>query len=150
MSKVSALRKLLREEMVSVLREELPKLLKETKYAPEYKENIKKQMEGKIPETLNKRATQRIVPPKVGSNILNSILAETANSMTQMDATMYEDTSISGYEDIQAQFGGPQVVSSVNDMLATSMGSTSHEAVQINNVPDFSSLMDKMISKGEI
>lgn len=150
MSKVSALRKLIREEMLSVLREELPKLLQEVKHVPQYKENIKKQMENKIPNTLNKPTAPRVISPKVGNNILDSILAETANSMTQMDSAVYGDSSIGGYEDLQEHFGGPKVVNSVTDMLANSMGSSSHEAVHINAVPDFSALMDKMMSKGEI
>lgn len=150
MSKVSALRKLIREELITVLREELPRLLQEGKSMPQYKENIKKQMDSKIPESLNKSKAPKIIPPKVGNNILNSILAETAHTMTQVDATVYGDTSISGYDDLQEQFGGPKVVNSVTDMLSNSMGSTSHEAVHINAVPDFSALMDKMMSKGEI
>lgn len=150
MSKVSAFRKLLREEIKLALREELPRLLQEGKTVPQYKENIKKQMESKVPETLNKSKAPKIIPPNVGNNILNSILAETAHTMTQVDATVYGDTSISGYDDLQEQFGGPKVVTSVEDMLSNSMGSTSHEAVHINAVPDFSALMDKMISKGEI
>jgi hypothetical protein len=150
MSKVSALRKLIREELVHVLRQELPRLLQEGKAVPQYKESLKRQMESKIPETLNKPTAPKINAPKIGNSILDSILAETAHTMTQVDAAAYGDTSISGYDDLQEHFGGPGVVNSVTDMLSNSMGSTSHEAVHINAVPDFSALMDKMMSKGEI
>ena len=112
MSKESALRRLIREELTHVLKQELPKLLQEGKPVPQYKESIKKQMETKIPDTLVKRQAPRIMPPKVGNNILNSILAETAQSMTQTDAVAYSDTEVSGYEHLQEQFGGPKVASS--------------------------------------
>lgn len=148
MSKIDALRKILREEIALVLRQELPKLLQESKSDTQFRESLKKQVSQKIPGTLNER-TKAVSPPilKKG-NILNDMLAETAMNMNQRDAGFIENSEVNGFSAIQNYEASS--VSDVNSMLASSMPSAAHEMVQINAVPDFNNLMDKMINKGAI
>lgn len=148
MSKISTFRKILREEIALALRQELPKILEESKKTPEYKQSIKKQMDQKIPGTLNEIAKKPIAPVLTKNSMLNSLLADTAESMTQRDSSLLENAQMDGFSAINNYSGEVSSVGSVNDMLAAASPSSNHQMVQVNAVPDFNSLMDKMISKG--
>jgi len=138
MSKLDALRKLIREEIRSAIREELPRLLSENKHVekdPDYKnkirEQVKKSVTGGIPLTLNE--PRRAAPVQFsGNNPLAMLLNETAQNMTPED---------------MGETREPSVVSSVSDMIGTARKSSNLEMVEIENVPDFSGIMKKLMNK---
>jgi hypothetical protein len=149
---IDILRKLIREELRAVIKEELPRLLEENKKSvPSYKESVLESKNKKIPGTLN---TSRPAPPKfVSRDPISNILNETANSMMQSEDTFYFDSS-----NVTADGLGmmqnvnynrePNVVDNVSDMLSSARPSSNIEMVQINNVPDFTDLMSRMREKG--
>ena len=139
MANLDALRKIIREEVRAVFQEELAGILKEAIMAPKSTSTI---MESSrpiskpvVPATMNRSVPKPVAPVLSPGNPLNSLLAETAQSMT---------------EDDFAGFGGQGVekdtplVESVGDMFANARGSSNLEAIQINAVPDFSHMMAKM------
>lgn len=149
MSKLDALRKLIREEMRQVIREELPKLLVENKGATKYSDTFKPKAKDEPPLTLNTHRERKIAPPVItGNSMLNSLLSETAASMTPADEVHVSTTDIDGYSLMQQSIDENASVGGVNDMLQSAAPSSAVEMVQINQVPDFSELMDKMMKKG--
>lgn len=156
MTKSQIFRKMIREEVQSALREEMPKILKELKSVSESKTSLKestKDIYG-VPLTLNEQKKQtkpnkQNIPSFANNQALNGLLQETMLSMTSDDAAGF------GY-DIQDQHPSmvfqpkEDRVGNVNDMLATARGAGSIEAVQVNVVPDFSALMDRLLEKGDI
>lgn len=156
MAKIDILKKLIREELRAVLREELPKILSESKKmeAPKsYKSSIleAKSKAKQIPGTLN------TVPPPVpvfskSTNPLADMLNETAMQLSQNE-TMYFDTSnvnANGFDIMRNAQGEAEVVQDVNSMLVSARPSSNFDMVQINAVPDFTGLMNKMKERGEI
>jgi len=145
MAQIDALRKLIREELRAVLKEEMPKMLKEIK-APiqDPKKSLQEQVKSKIPGTLN---TAERKPIKfAGNNPMAFLLNDTANRMLNENFSMTSD-------DIHPAlaFQPKEVaVGSVEGMLGTARPSSNLAAVQINEVPDFSALMNKMKERGEI
>jgi len=155
MASVELLRKLIREEVRAVFQEELAGILKEAiiekrslKTITESEKPSKKPL---IPGTLNTKPFKPVIAPNLGTNNpLNNLLAETARAMTADD---YGNIS---YDSSQAQgFGYMQsaevpVVSSVTDMMSTARASSNLDAIQINAVPDFTQLMNKLKANGDI
>lgn len=138
MAKLDALRKLIREEVRAVFQEELAGILKEAIIANKGQQTITESARPKptsVPATLNRAAPKPVAPILSPGNPLNSLLAETAQSMTMDDF---------------GAFGGPQaerdapIVESVDQMFATARKSSNLDAIEINAVPDFSAMMDKM------
>lgn len=157
MSKVDLLRKLIREELRVVLREELPRILNESRKPAgsiSYKDSIlesQNKSRKQIPGTLN--AERKPVVPKFSSaNPLASFLNETATSMVGTQDEMYlnpVNMEADGYSVLQNSAINENVdASDVNSMLASARPSAAIEMVQINEVPDFTNLMTKMIAKG--
>jgi hypothetical protein len=147
MAQIDALKKLIREELRAVLREELPKLLKEVQ-APAVKDpkkNLQEQVKAKIPGTLNTKASRPQIKFDT-SNPMSAFLNDTAKSMLQEDFSM---TSADVHPALAFQ---PNQVSvgSVEGMLGSAKPSSNINAVQINEVPDFSALMGKLKERGEI
>jgi len=139
MANLDALRKLIREEVKAVFQEELAGILKEAimvnKNQPVITESSRPKASPVAPATMNRTVPKPIAPVLSPGNPLNSLLAETAQSMTIED---YEGIGGTGMErDIP-------VVESVGDMFANAKGRGSVEAIQINAVPDFSHMMAKM------
>lgn len=143
MAKLDLLRKIIREEVKAVFQEELAGILKEaimTTKQPSIVESVKPSKQV-IPGTLN-TARPTVVAPMLGAgNPLNSLLAETAKSMTDNDLA-----SLSGAE---SQRDAP-IVESVGGMLASARPSSNLDAIEINAVPDFTGLMAKMKANGQI
>jgi hypothetical protein len=147
MGQLDQLRKLIREELRSVIKEELPKILKEG-YKPvmsDPKKNLQEQVKSKIPGTLNTHASR----PQIkfaGNNPMAALLNDTANNMLNEDFSM---TSADVHPGLGFQ---PKEVSvgSVEGMLGSARPSSNIDAVQINEVPDFSGLMAKFKERGEI
>jgi hypothetical protein len=149
MSKLDAFRKLIREEMRHVIREELSKLLVENKGASQYQETFKPKKKDQPPLTLNTARDKRPVAPVItGNSMLNSLLSETAMNMVPSDEVHISTTDMDGYALMQQGNEEATQVGAVEDMLQSANRSGVHEMVQINHVPDFSQLMDKMMQKG--
>ena len=139
MANLDVLRKLIREEVRAVFQQELAGILKEAIIANKGQQTIVESTrpiaKPIAPATLNRSVPKPIAPVLSPGNPLNSLLAETAQSMTMDD---YGDFNGQGVErDIP-------IVESVGDMFANSRGSSNLEAIQINAVPDFSQMMAKM------
>ena len=138
------LRKIIREELTKVIREELPRLLSESTQS--VKQQTKKV--DQPPLTLNSSPMVRFedVKFKKSSNPLTNLLNETAMSMMNDESSINFSTNDVGpgmhpalaFQPKEAAVGTP------SDMLATARASSNIDAVQINVVPDYSALMDKM------
>ena len=138
------LRKIIREELTKVLREELPRLLSES--TQQVKQQIKRN--DQPPLTLNSSPMVRFedVKFKKSSNPLATLLNETAKDMIN-EGTDFSFSSADvgpGINPVLAFQPKEAAVGGVNDMLATARPSSNIDAVQINVVPDYSALMDKM------
>ena len=139
MANLDAFRKLIREEVKAVFQEELAGILKEAIIANRGQQTIVESTrpiaKPAVPTTMNRSVPRPIAPVLSPGNPLNSLLAETAQSMT-MDE--FGDLNGEGVEkDIP-------LVESVGEMFASAKGRSSVEAIQINAVPDFSHMMAKM------
>jgi hypothetical protein len=139
MANLDAFRKLIREEVKAVFQEELAGILKEAIIANRGQQTIvestRPTAKPAVPTTMNRSVPRPVAPVLSPGNPLNSLLAETAQSMT-MDE--FGDLNGQGVErDVP-------IVESVGDMFANSRGSSNLEAIQINAVPDFSHMMAKM------
>jgi hypothetical protein len=156
MTKSELFRKMIREEVQKAIREEMPKILKEIKSISESKTTLKegiKDIYG-VPLTLNEPrkpqpVNKQAMPAFANNQALNSLLQETMISMTSDDAAGF------GYDVVDRhpmEVFQPAVdqVGGVNDMLATARGAGNIEAVQVNVVPDFSALMDRLIQSGDM
>lgn len=143
MAKLDALRKIIREEVRAVFQEELAGILKEAVMANRTQQPITEAVKPKpaVPGTLNKQTTKLVPPVLSAGNPLNSLLAETAMTMTSKD--------FEGLNGMQAQADIP-VVDSMSDMLASARRSTNLDAIEINAVPDFTQIMAKMQANGEV
>ena len=139
MTNLDALRKIIREEVKAVFQAELAGILKEAIMANKGQQTISESnrpiAKPTVPATMNRSVPRPVAPVLSPGNPLNSLLAETAQSMT-MDE--FGDLNGQGVErDVP-------IVESVGDMFANSRGSSNLEAIQINAVPDFSHMMAKM------
>lgn len=150
MAKVELLRKIIREEVEKAIRKEMPQILREIKMSSvDTKPVIRESKKQTIPGTLN---TQPFIPAKAvqfnGSDPLSRMLNETAINMAADDHGIAFNS-----DDVMADpmsFFQPQEASvgSVNGMLQSARGSSAPELVTINEVPDFTELMGKMMAKG--
>ena len=139
MANLDAFRRLIREEVKAVFQEELAGILKEAIIANRGQQTIVEStrpiVKPVVPATMNRSIPRPVAPVLSPGNPLNSLLAETAQSMT-MDE--FGDLNGEGIErDVP-------IVESVGDMFANSRGSSNLEAIQINAVPDFTHMMAKM------
>lgn len=144
MAKLDILRKIIREEVKAVFQEELAGILKEAIIANKGTTitEVAQPRKQSVPGTLN-TAQPRVIAPMLGANNpLNSILAETAQSMTDHDLE-----SLGGTSGVERDV---PIVESVNGMFAAARPSSNLDAIEINAVPDFSGLMAKMKANGEI
>lgn len=152
MSKIEAFRKIIREEMRKVIKEELSSMvsiLNESKTSSTYSETFKSKKTNDIPLTLNKQ-TPKVAHPITGNSMLNTLLSETAMNMQSSEEMHFTSHDVDGFSLMSRASEESDRVGSVNGMLASSRPSGVHEMVQINEVPDFSELMNKMMSKGTI
>ena len=144
MATLDLLRKIIREEVKAVFQEELAGILREAIMVNKgntITESVRPK-KSQTPQTLN-TAPPRVIAPNLGmSNPLNSILAETAQSMTDNDLE-----SLGGMPGMERDV---PIVESVNGMFAAARPSSNLDAIEINAVPDFSGLMAKMKANGEI
>lgn len=139
MANLDLLRKLIREEVTAVFQQELAGILKEAIIANKGQQTITESTrpvsKPAVPATMNRSIPRPVAPVLSPGNPLNSLLAETAQSMT-MDE--FGDLNGQGVErDVP-------IVESVGDMFANSRASSNLDAIQINAVPDFTHMMSKM------
>jgi hypothetical protein len=147
---VKLLRKVIREEVQAVVREELGILLEAPKPKPVVAEARQTTVKNSMVESIKPaKPTQPIKPTAfTNNNILNEILNETKHasdwqSLGTMDSSMAQG------------FGRPmmnevQVVNSVDQMLSSTRPAGDINAVKIDVVPDFSALMNKMKQDGKL
>jgi hypothetical protein len=157
MAKLDLLRKLIREEVRAAIQEQLSEILKEAitvnKSSRVEVQETFKPSKPVIPGTLNTRpARPQYMPQLAPDNPLNNLLMETAQSMTDQDIGSLNYDSSNAME-----FGGngmyqpeTQVVSTVDEMFASARPSSNMDMVEINAVPDFTGLMEKLRANGEI
>jgi len=153
-TKVDILRKLIRQEVAKAIRQEMPAILQEVRIQSTTKQVIKesKSLKKVIPGTLN---TQPVRPtPNFSGNPLANILNETAMTMGDVDDMSFTSGDIGPDSigiDPTSFFQQKQVaVGDVNSMLSTARPSSDPSMVQINEVPDFTQLMNKLKAKGAI
>lgn len=147
MASVDLLRKLIREEVVKALRQELPSLIQEIKGSPiiDSKKSLQEQVKSKIPGTLNTPQSKKPIV-FASNNPMAMLLNETAKNMLQEDFSMTTENvhPAMAFQPKQDKVGD------VNSMLTTARPSSNHSAVQINEVPDFTGLMSRLKEKGAI
>jgi hypothetical protein len=154
MGKLDSFRKLIREEVRAVFQEELASILKEAIISN--KQTITESAAPKkaaIPGTLNTQPVRKMAAPILSpNNPLNSLLAETANAMSgdDMETFSFDSSDAMGFGGAQMLREAAPVVDSVDQMLATARPSSNMDAIQINAVPDFTALMNKMQQNGQI
>ena len=144
MAQIDVLRKLIREELRAVIREELPKILSEAKTPiVDAKKALQEQVKTKIPGTLN---TSRPKPIQFNGNPMAAFLNDTAKNMLSEDFSMTTENvhPALAFQPKQDKVGD------VNSMLSTAKPSSNINAVQINEVPDFTGLMSRLKDKGAI
>ena len=149
MSKLEVLRKLIREEVRAAIKEELTPILKEIKSptsAP-----ITKSFTNSLKEEVTR--SKKIQSISTGDPIMD-LLNETKQTMTgdEYKSMINADASMAqGFPAMMSNaVGGTQVVESVDQMLANTRPASDVTQVQIDSVPDFSALMGKMKSNGQI
>lgn len=144
---IKLLRKVIREEVQAVVREELGILLEAPEPKPVVAEAKKTTVKNSMVESIKPaKPTQPSKPVSfTNNNVLNQILNETAQSGEWRSvADMTSDNAMG--------FGGkePAVVSSVDQMFASTRPAGDINAVRIDVVPDFTGLMAKMKQEGQI
>lgn len=145
---VKLLRKVIREEVQAVVREELGILLETPESKPVVAETRQTTVKNSMVESIKPaKPTQPLKPMNfTNNNILNEILNETATSGDWHSVANMNSSMARG-------FSGPvdvPVVNSVDQMLASTRPAGDINAVRIDVVPDFSALMNKMKQDGKI
>jgi len=143
---VKLLRKVVREEVQQVVREELGLLLE----TPEPKKTVVETKNSLVDSIKDSIPAKPITPTMFTNNsILNDILNETAvngdfRSMGNFDSSNAQSFGMGNLMNETA------VVTSVDQMLSTARPAGDVSQVQIDAVPDFSGLMATMKEKGQL
>jgi hypothetical protein len=143
---VKLLRKVVREEVQQVVREELGLLLE----TPEPKKTVVETKNSLVDSIKDSIPAKPITPTMFANNsILNDILNETAvngdfRSMGNFDSSNAQSFGMGNLMNETA------VVTSVDQMLSTARPAGDVSQVQIDAVPDFSGLMATMKEKGQL
>jgi hypothetical protein len=151
---IKLLRKVVREEVQSVVREELGLLLE----TPESKKNVietkKSTVKNSMIESIKPVVKQHVKSSTfTNNNVLNDILNETANGNEWRSVVEGTSQMAPNFNSSMGQYGDgaePIVVESVDQMLANTRPAGDINAVRIDTVPDFSNLMQTMKEKGQI
>ena len=152
---IKLLRKVVREEVQQVVREELGLILETPKSEKTIAETIKPAVKNSMVESI--RPVKSIQTAKsmefTNNNVLNDILNETANGgewCSIVDATSQMAPNFGPMNGAYGDINETTVVSSVDQMLANTRPSGDINSVKIDTVPDFTGLMSKMKEKGQI
>ena len=151
---IKLLRKVIREEVQSVVREELGLLLETPEPKKTMTETKKPVVKNSMVESIRPVAKQPIKPAAfTNNNVLNDILNETANNGEWRSVVEATSQMAPNFAPSMGQYGGvaePAVVGTVDQMLANTRPAGDINAVKIDVVPDFSALMSTMKEKGQI
>jgi hypothetical protein len=146
---IKLLRKVVREEVQQVVREELGLLLETPTPKQTVVETKKSTMKNSMVDSIrSSKPTQPIKPTSfTNNNILNDILNETAQGEEWRSVIDGQSHMAQGF---RGEINETTVVNSVDQMLANTRPAGDINAVQIDVVPDFSGLMKTMKEKGQI
>ena len=145
---IKLLRKVIREEVQSVVREELGLLLEAPSPKPVMTESKKSYVTNSLVESI------KPTPPKKSTRSMNFTNNSILNEMLNQTAQNEDWRNIASLDSSDAMgFGGinePVVVGSVDQMLSSTRPAGDINSVRIDAVPDFSNLMKTMKEKGQI
>jgi hypothetical protein len=151
--KVETFRKLIREEVKRVLREELPTVINEINETPRGVAKSGRAFSGLF-EEIDQKVKQPVI--KSTGNPMLDLINETKMSMVAggdewKSIGDFNSNILNSYRsEMMNAFGGAPAVESVDQMIATARPSVDINQVQINTVPDFSKMMDALKEKGKI
>jgi hypothetical protein len=151
---IKLLRKVVREEVQNVVREELGLLL-ETPKSEQTVVETKKTTKNSMIESIKPVKPQQPAKPTTftNNNVLNDILNETANGgewRSVVDATSQMAPNFGPMNGAYSGMTETTVVNSVDQMLSSARPAGDVTHVKIDAVPDFSGLMKTMKEKGQI
>jgi DUF438 domain-containing protein len=147
---IKLLRKVIREEVQSVVREELGILLEAPSPKPVMTESKKTVVKNSLVESIKPTQIQSKKTIKsmnfTNNSILNEMLTQTAQNEDWRSIASLDSSDVMGFGGINE----PVVVDSVDQMLSSTRPAGDINAVKIDVVPDFSALMSKMKQEGKI
>ncbi len=145
---IKLLRKVIREEVQAVVREELGILLEAPEPKPIMVETKKTVIKNSMVESIKPAKPKQPTKPIsfTQNNILNEILNETAHASDWQSIANMDSSMAQGFGGIQE----PTVVNNVDQMLVSTRPAGDINSVRIDVVPDFSNLMKTMKEKGQI
>ena len=151
MTKLDVFKKLIREEVRQVFREEIKTLLTEMRLQPTpqpSQNNYKKTLK----ETLTAPVPKKTVRIQDTGDPIRDLLVETATAMTGDEYKTLVNLGSDAAQGFPQMYAQPevQVVSTVEDMIASTRPVYDINQVEIDTVPDFSGLMQTLKSKGKI
>ena len=151
---IKLLRKVVREEVQNVVREELGLLL-ETPKSEQTVVETKKTTKNSMIESIKPVKPQQPAKPMsfTNNNVLNDILNETANGGDWRSVVDATSQMAPNFGPMNGAYGGmteTSVVNSVDQMLSSARPAGDVSQVRIDAVPDFSGLMKTMKEKGQI
>jgi len=152
---IKLLRKVVREEVQQVVREELGLLLEAPTPKQTVVETKKPTMKNSLVDSIKPAAYKQPVKPSSFTNnsVLNDILNETAQGGEWRSVLDGQSHMAQGFNPSMGEYGHstePMVVESVDQMLANTRPAGDINAVKIDVVPNFSGLMKTMKEKGQI
>lgn len=149
MNAAEKLKKIIREEVRRAVRQEMGKILSES-VTPQknYASSLENQVKSGVYNTKKPTQTKKQIPAKFdNSNPFAQLLQETALSFTTDDVRGFGGGQVSHGDYFQPS---EAKVGDVGSMLNSARKSSNIDMVQIDTVPDFSALMDKMKQNGQI
>lgn len=143
------LRKIIREEVTNALRQELPKLLNESKgnLKSQIKEQFNKPKIHNHKPLVTTEEYMKSMSHMSSNSPLMNMLKETAMSMDPNDPILnsgYIEPTQNIQGESSLEYDETPQASSIDQMFGTARQSAILENVQINAVPDFSAYMQKM------
>jgi hypothetical protein len=152
---IKLLRKVIREEVQNVVREELGILLESPKSETTITEATKPVVKNSMVESIKPvKPTQPAKPMSFTSNnVLNDILNETVQTGDWRSVVDATSQMAPNFGPMNGAYGGiteTAVVNSVDQMLSSARPAGDVTHVKIDAVPDFSGLMKTMKEKGQI
>ena len=144
---IKLLRKVIREEVQAVVREELGILLEAPDPKPVVAEAKQTTVKNSMVESIKPAKPAQPAKPMAftQNNILNEILNQTAQSGEWRSVAEMGSNDVMGFGAAE-----PTVVNSVDAMLANTRPAGDINSVRIDTVPDFTGLMQTMKAKGQI
>jgi hypothetical protein len=147
---IKLLRKVIREEVQQVVREELGLLLETPNSKKTITEPKKTIVKNSMVESIKSNTKSTKPVSFTQNNVLNDILNETVNSGEWRTVIEGNSQMAPNFGPMANEYGQPTVVSSVDQMLANTKPAGDINAVRIDTVPDFTGLMSKMKEQGQI